>query len=101
LSDTNVTALGVLLGGNRNVRNKVDVFAHKLQHLDVYDRDPVQGYLLMDFIEQGNFDSSFPGQDVGDGATYQLIGDVTGVASGYGLIIQEQILHAPTGPLYS
>lgn len=100
LSDTNVTTLGVLLGGNRNVRNKVDIFAHKLQHLDVYGRDPIQGYNLMDFIDQGNFDSSFPGQDIGDGATYQLVGDVTGVANGLGIIVQEQLLHLPAGPLY-
>lgn len=100
LSDTNVTALGVLLGGNRNVRNKIDIFSHKNQHVDIYDRDPIQGYVLMDFIEQGNYDSSFPGQDIGDGATYQLIGDVTGVANALGLIVQEQLLHAPSGALY-
>jgi hypothetical protein len=100
LSDTNVTTLGVLLGGNRNVRNKVDIWTHKLQHVDVYDRDPVQGYLLMDFIEQGNYDSAFPGQDIGDGATYQLVGDCAGVANALGLIVQEQLLHAPAGQLY-
>jgi len=100
LSDTNVTAAGILLGGNRNVRNKVDIFAHKTISPDVYDRDPIQGYNIFDFIEQGNYDSSFPGQDVGDGATFQVIGDVTGVANALGLIVQEQLLHAPTGPLY-
>lgn len=100
LSDTNVTTLGVLLGGNRNVRNKVDIWTHKLQHIDVYDRDPIQGYLLQDFIDQGNFDSAFPGQDIGDGATYQLVGDVAGVANGFGIIVQEQLLHAPAGQLY-
>lgn len=101
LSDTNVTTLGVLLGGNRNIRNKVDIWTHKLQHVDVYDRDPVQGYLLMDFIDQGNYDSAFPGQDIGDGATYQLVGDVAGVGSGFGLVVQEQLLHAPAGNLYN
>lgn len=101
LSDVNATTLGILLGGNRNVRNKVDIYAYKNQLVDVYDRDPVQGYTLMDFIEQGNFDSSFPGQDIGDGATFQLIGDVTGVANALGLFVQEQLLHAPAGDLYS
>jgi hypothetical protein len=96
----NVTTLGILLGGNRNVRNKLDIWTHKLHHIDVYDRDPIQGYLLMDFIEQGNYDSSFPGQDVGDGATFQLVGDVTGVANAFGLGVQEQLLHIPAGPLY-
>jgi hypothetical protein len=101
LSDTNVTTLGILLGGNRNVRNKVDIWAHKMQHVDVYDRDPIQGYLLQDFIDQGNYDSAFPGQDIGDGATFQLVGDVTGVANSLGLIVQEQLLHAPAGALYA
>lgn len=101
LSDVNLTTLGILLGGNRNVRNKVDIYAYKSQLVDVYDRDPVQGYTLMDFIEQGNFDSSFPGQDIGDGATFSLVGDVAGVANALGLFVQEQLLHAPAGDLYA
>jgi hypothetical protein len=101
LSDTNVTTLGILLGGNRNVRNKVDIFAHKLLQPDVYDRDPIQGYNLMEFMESGNPDSAYPGQDIGDGATFQLTGDVTGVANAFGVILQEQMLHLPTGPLYN
>lgn len=101
LSDTNLSTVGVLLGGNRNVRNKVDVFAHKHQQPDVYDRDPIQGYVMLDFLDSGNPDSSYPGQDIGDGATYQVIGDVAGVANGFGLIIQEQMLHMPTGPMFN
>jgi hypothetical protein len=101
LLDTNVTQLGVLLGGNRNVRNKLDVFHHKAQQFDVYDRDPIQGYVMMDFMDSGNPDSSYPGQDIGDGATFQLVGDVTGVGSSLGLIVQEQVLHMPTGPLFT
>jgi hypothetical protein len=101
LSDVNVSTLGILLGGNRNVRNKVDIFSHKLQQADVYDRDPIQGYNLMDFLDSGNPDSSYPGQDIGDGATYQAIGDVAGVANGFGLFVQEQMLHMPTGPMYT
>lgn len=101
LSDTNVTQLGVLLGGNRNVRNKLDIWTHKLQQIDIYDRDPIQGYLVQDFIENGNPDSAFPGQDIGDGATFQLVADVAGVANAYGLIVQEQMLHLPTGPMYN
>jgi hypothetical protein len=101
LSDTNLTTLGIILGGNRNVRNKLDIYAYKNHLVDIYDRDPVQGYTLMDFIEQGNFDSSFPGQDIGDGATFQLVGDVTGVANAMGIFLQEQLLHAPAGQLYA
>lgn len=101
LSDTNLTTLGLLLGGNRNVRNKLDVFSHKHQQIDVYDRDPIQGYVMFDFLDSGNPDSSYPGQDIGDGATYQLIGDVAGVGSGFGLAVQEQMLHMPTGPMFN
>jgi hypothetical protein len=101
LSDVNVTALGILLGGNRNVRNKVDIFSHKMHHVDVYDRDPIQGYILQDFMESGNPDSAFPGQDIGDGATFQEVADVVGVANGFGLAVQEQLIHQPTGPLYN
>jgi hypothetical protein len=101
LSDTNLTTLGIVLGGNRNVRNKIDIYANKNQLPDVYDRDPIQGYNVFDFIEQGNFDSSFPGQDIGDGATFQVTGDVTGVANGFGIVVQEQLLHAPAGALYA
>lgn len=101
LSDTNVTQLGVLLGGNRNVRNKVDIFSHKNQQADIYDRDMIQGYIVQDFIENGNPDSAFPGQDVGDGATFQQIADVVGVANGFGLTVQEQMLHLPAGEMYN
>ena len=101
LSDVNVTTLGLLLGGNRNVRNKVDIFAHKNQQPDVYDRDPIQGYNMMDFLDSGNPDSSYPGQDIGDGATFQVVGDVAGVANGFGLVVQEQMLHMPTGPMFT
>jgi hypothetical protein len=101
LSDTNVTASGILLGGNRNVRNKVDIFAHKQQQPDTYDTDPIQGYLVHDFQHSGNPDSAYPGQDVGDGAAFQLLSDVTGVANAFGIVVQEQILHLPTGDLYT
>lgn len=101
LSDSNVSTLGITLGGNRNVRNRLDIFTHKMHQADLYDRDPIQGYILQDFIESGNPDSGYPGQDVGDGASFQLVGDVAGVAQGQGLILQEQMLHQPTGPLYN
>ena len=101
LSDTNVTTLGTLLGGNRNIGNKVDIFTHKQHQPDVYDTDQIQGYVLQDFVENGNPDSAFPGQDIGDGATFQEIADVTGVANAFGLVLQEQMLHLPAGPLYN
>ena len=101
LSDTNVTQLGILLGANRNVRNVVDVFAHKAIGYDTYERNLIQGYALFDFMESGNPDSAYPGQLVGDGATFQLTANVAGVANAQGIIIQEQTLHTPTGALYT
>ena len=97
---TGPNTLGVLLGGNRNVRNKVDIFAHKMQFPDIYLREPIQGYSIMDFMEQGNPDAAYPGQDIGDGATFQLVADIIGTtASGLALVVQEQILHQPSGAL--
>ena len=97
---TGPNTLGVLLGGNRNVRNKTDIMAHKMQFPDIYLREPVQGYNLMDFMDQGNPDASYPGQDIGDGATFQLVSDVIGsTANGLGIAVQEQILHQPSGAL--
>lgn len=101
LSDVNVTAEGILLGANRNVRNVVDVFAHKAGQYDTYQRKLMQGYSCLDFMESGNPDSAYPGQDIGDGATFQLTANVTGVANAQGVIVQEQTLHTPTGALYT
>lgn len=101
LNDTNVTALGILLGANRNVRNVVDPFAHKGLEYDTYTRGYIQGYNLLDFMESGNPDSAYPGQDIGDGATFQLTANVAGLANAQGIILQEQTLHTPTGPLYT
>lgn len=100
LSDANVTTLGVLLGANRNVRNVVDIFAHKADGSDYYDSRLIQGYTVMDFLQSGNPMSSYPGQDIGDGAQFQLVGAPAGVANALGLVIQEQILQLPSGPMY-
>lgn len=101
LSDTNVTSAGILLGANRNVRNVVDTFAHKALEFDTYERNLIQGYSVFDFMESGNPDSAYPGQDIGDGATFQLTANVAGVANAQGIIVQEQTLHTPTGSLYT
>lgn len=101
LSDVNVTSLGVLLGGNRNVRNLVDIFAHKQELVELYPHGPISGYNCFDFIGSGNPDSAYPGDQIGDGTTFQLVANVAGVASGYGLIIQEQALYSAEGALYS
>ena len=101
LSDVNVTALGILLGGNRNVRNVVDIFAHKQELVELYPHGPISGYNCFDFLGSGNPDSAYPGDQIGDGTTFQLVGNVAGVANGYGLIIQEQKLYSAEGALYS
>ena len=56
---------------------------------------------MFDFMESGNPDSAYPGQDIGDGATFQLTANVAGVANAQGIIVQEMSLHTPTGPLYT
>lgn len=99
LTDTNVTALGLQLGQNRNIRNVLDLFTHKFQQADVYGTDLVQGYSLFDFMDQGNPDSAYAGQDIGDGATLQVTGNVTGAANALALLVQEQILQQPSGNL--
>lgn len=101
LSDTNVTALGILLGGNRNVRNLVDIFAHKQELVELYPHGPIQGYNVFDFIGSGNPDSAYPGDQIGDGTTFQIVANVAGVANGYGIILQEQALYSAEGALYS
>jgi len=101
LTDTNITSAGILLGANRNVRNVVDIFAHKSLEYSTYERRLVQGYFMFDFMESGNPDSAYPGQDIGDGATFQLTANVAGLANAQGIVIQEQTLHTPTGPLYT
>jgi hypothetical protein len=101
LNDTNVTALGLLLGANRNVRNVVDTFAQKANAYDTYQRQLIQGYTLLDFMDSGDPDSSYPGQNIGDGSTFALTANVAGLANAQGIVMQEQILHTPTGPLYT
>jgi hypothetical protein len=101
LSDTNVTSIGIQLGQNRNIRNVVDTFAHKALAYDDYQRNLIQGYLELDFMDSGDPDSAYPGQNIGDGSTFQLNANVAGVSNAQGIIMQEQILHTPTGALYT
>jgi hypothetical protein len=101
LNDTNVTALGISLGGNRNVRNLLDIYAHKGLEYDTYTRNYMQGYFMFDFMDSGNPDSGYPGQDIGDGATFAVVANVVGLANAQGVFVQEQSLHTPTGALYT
>ena len=101
LNDTNITAAGILLGANRNVRNVVDIYAHKQLEAATYERNQIQGYFMFDFMESGNPDSAYPGQQIGDGSTFQLTANVAGLANALGTVVQEQTLHTPTGSLYT
>jgi hypothetical protein len=101
LNDTNITAIGIQLGQNRNVRNVVDLYAHKALGYDDYQRSLIQGYLDLDFMDSGDPDSAYPGQNIGDGSTFALIANVAGLANALGLVVQEQVLHTPTGALFT
>ncbi len=95
LSDTNVTSVGVSLGGKSMVRELLDVFTYKAQTQEEYGREPIQGYNVIDFIQSGNPDSAFPGDLIGEGSTFQLKANVAGVANAQGIIVQEQVLFPP------
>lgn len=100
LSDTNATALGIAVGGNRVVRELDDVFAHANDQVAFYGRPHIQGYNLLDFVQSGSPFSAYPGDLVGPGVLFSLQANVAGVANARGLIIQEQMLYAPGGSLY-
>jgi hypothetical protein len=101
LSDTNVTALGMSLGGNRFVRNLVDVFSHKADQTGLTGRDAIQGYTMFNFLQSGNSRSAYQADLAGSGTTLQLTANVVGVANAYGIVVQEQLLYQPEGFLYS
>jgi hypothetical protein len=98
----NLTALGIQVGTDRNVRNIVDIFACKGDMVDVfYNMGPIQGYTLLDFLGRvGNFDSAYPGDKLGSSSTFRLVGNVTGVANAGGLIVQEEVIQLPQGSLF-
>jgi len=101
LSDTILTALGLQIGTDRNVRDVLDWFAHRAEQIEHYDLPGIQGVMSFDFVQSGNNDSSYPGDAVGDGAVPRVVANVTGTANGQALIVQEQILQKAEGPLYS
>lgn len=104
LNDTNVTTLGVNVGGNRVVRENDDIWAHKQEVMENSGnavRPPIQGYNMFDFIQSGSPFAAYPGGQIGQGTLFQLVGTVGGLANGYGIIIQEQMIWRPSGALYS
>jgi hypothetical protein len=105
LNDANVSALGISSGGNtKAIRPVVDIRAYKMNQPEDWKREPIQGYTCLDFIESGNPDSAYQAQNpsvVGDGTTFDLMANVAGTPNAYGIVIQEQILHAHMGGIYS
>jgi hypothetical protein len=101
LSDTNVTQIGINLGGNRVVRDLADIYAYKAYQQSESGREPIQGYNVLDFIQSGNPDSAYPADQIGDGSKFELVANVTGVANAFGIAIQEQMIFAPDGDLYN
>jgi len=105
LNDNNVTAVGLTSGGGSKViRPVVDVRAYKMNQSEDWKREPIQGYLCLDFIESGNPDSAFQAQVpsvIDAGVTFELTADVAGVNNAFGLVFQEQIVHAHAGAIYS
>jgi hypothetical protein len=99
VSDAIVTAAGIQLGTDRNVRDVLDIFAHKHDQVEHYGTPPIQGYTVLDFMQSGNSDSAYPGDELGDGTTYRVVGNVTGAANQQALFYQEQILYKPEGQL--
>ena len=87
-----------------DVGRPIDAFAHKMDQPADSEREPIQGYTCLDFIQSGNPDSSFPAQSdkvVGNGSTFELVGNVVGAANGYGIVVQEQITYLHGGGLYN
>ena len=99
VSDAIITAVGIQLGTDRNVRDVLDVFSHKQDQVEHYGTIPTQGYAVLDFVQSGNSDSSYPGDELGDGTTYRIVANVTGAANQQALFYQEQILYKPEGQL--
>lgn len=99
LSDAVITAAGIQLGTDRNVRDVLDIFAHKQDQVEHYGTPPIQGYTMLDFIQSGNSDSAYPGDELGDGTTFRIVANVTGAANQQALFYQEQILYKPEGQL--
>ena len=96
-----LTAAGIQVGTDRNVRNNVDIYACKQDISDIFYCDPIQGYTMFDFLGRiGNFDSAYPGDKLGSSSTFRLIGNVTGTANAAGLIVQEEVIQLPQGALF-
>lgn len=100
LSDTVISQIAVVRGNSRYVRNLVDVFAFKHDVSLHYLTDAVQGLVPIDFLQGENPFSAYPGSAVGPGETLNLVATVNGAAGQQAIVVQEQMLRPPSGPIY-
>lgn len=96
-SDTNLTTLGMVVGGNRIVRENDDIFAHKMSQISTYATQPIQGLTMFDFAPSGNPMAAFDASGAGAGTTLELRGTIAGVANAQGIFVQETEQFAPAG----
>jgi len=105
LADNVVTSVGLATGGGTKfIKPVTDIFAYKQNQPVDYEREKIQGYTCLDFLQSGNPDSSLPGNNpavVGNGSTLDLVGSVAGVGDAYGLVVQEQVIYPHGGTLYA
>ena len=100
-SDVNLSTLGMIIAGNKIVRENDDVFAHKMDQTRRYGTQPIQGLTMFDFVPSGNPDAGYDSGSAGEGTILELRGTVAGVANALGIIVQETEQYAPGGPLYA
>lgn len=100
-SDVILGAIGIQVGTDRNVRDTLDIFAHRSEAVEHYDIMAVQGHHLFDFMQTGNPDAGYPGDQTGDGAVLRMVANTTNTANGQVNLLQEQIIQKPEGPLFS
>lgn len=101
LSDSIITAQGVLIGTNKNIRDLVDVFSVRSEIENEYGCNGVGGYFLEDFIqEHGNIDRAFPGDALTAQQTFNLVANGAGTANAVGTVLQEQVIVHPHGLLF-
>lgn len=100
LSDTNMSTIGMFIAKNRTVRENVDVFAHKQEIIRTYNNQPIQGVTPMEFLHSNNPDAAYDAEKAADGTTYELRGQVAGVANALGIFIQEVENFKPVGAQY-
>lgn len=101
LADNIITAQGILIGTNKNIRDLVDVFAVRSEVENEYDCNGVGGYFLEDFIQKhGNIDRAFPGDALTAQQTFNLVANGAGTANAIGTVLQEQVIVHPHGLLF-